>query len=38
LMVLRVFPVQEFCLGLADFLYLCFQNCWSYLLMDFTVL
>jgi hypothetical protein len=35
---LGLFPVQEFCLGLADFLYLCFQNCWSYSLMDFRVL
>jgi hypothetical protein len=32
------FPVQEFCLGLAEFLYLCFQNCCSYSLMDFRVL
>jgi hypothetical protein len=32
------FLVQEFCLGPAEYLYLCFQNCWSYSLMDFMVL
>ena len=37
-MFLEFFPVQEFCLGLAEFLYLCFQNCWSNSLMDFRVL
>ena len=36
-MFLEFFPVQEFCLGLAEFLCVCFQKCWSFLLMDFRV-